>query len=104
MGIKRDFGVHGRKADDNANVTLPNAPLFEKYQYFTPGMLTSFQRLSSLNVGCLLTTHVGIFMGLIVILPLFLILYVGISAVGSLQVSYAAFDREMGPRTAKKGQ
>lgn len=43
-------------------------------------------------------------MGLIVILPLFMILYVGISAVGSLQVSYAAFDREMGPQTAKKGQ
>lgn len=47
---------------------------------------------------------VGIFMGLIVSLPLFLILYVGISAVGSLQVSYAAFDREMGPQMAKKGQ
>ncbi|KAL9003960.1 MAG: hypothetical protein Q9180_009872, partial [Flavoplaca navasiana] len=82
MGIKRDFGAHSKRADDNANVTLPNAPLFEKYQYFTP----------------------GIFMGLIVILPLFMILYVGISAVGSLQVSYAAFDREMGPQTAKKGQ
>ncbi|KAI4278326.1 MAG: hypothetical protein LQ337_001095 [Flavoplaca oasis] len=82
LGTKRDFGVHGKRADDNANVTLPNAPLFEKYQYFTP----------------------GIFMGLIVILPLFMILYVGISAVGSLQVSYAAFDREMGPQTAKKGQ
>ena len=52
----------------------------------------------------LLITHVGIFMGLIVILPLFMILYVGISAVGSLQVSYAAFDREMGPQTAMKGQ
>ncbi|KAL8836328.1 MAG: hypothetical protein Q9176_006389 [Flavoplaca citrina] len=82
MGIKRDFGAHSKRADDNANVTLPNAPLFEKYQYFTP----------------------GIFMGLIVILPLFMILHVGISAVGSLQVSYAAFDREMGPQTAKKGQ
>ncbi|CAL8579779.1 hypothetical protein XPA_005510 [Xanthoria parietina] len=82
MGIKRDFGAHGKRAEDDQNVTLPDAPLFEKYQYFTP----------------------GIFMGLIVILPLFLILYVGISAVGSLQVSYAAFDREMGPQMAKKGQ
>ncbi len=43
-------------------------------------------------------------MGILVILPLFLILYVGVSAVGSLQVSYAAFEREMGPQAAKKGQ
>ncbi|KAL8645413.1 MAG: hypothetical protein Q9226_007318 [Calogaya cf. arnoldii] len=83
MGIKRDFSVHDKRADENdGNVTLPDAPLFEKYQYFTP----------------------GIFMGIIVILPLFMILYVGVSAVGSLQVSYAAFDREMGPHMAKKGQ
>ncbi|KAL8750201.1 MAG: hypothetical protein Q9199_007226 [Rusavskia elegans] len=82
LGIKRDFSVHGKRAEDGGNVTLPDAPLFEKYQYFTP----------------------GIFMGIIVILPLFMILYVGILAVGSLQVSYAAFDREMGPQMAKKGQ
>ncbi|KAL8924385.1 MAG: hypothetical protein Q9172_002732 [Xanthocarpia lactea] len=37
MGIKRDLGVHSKRADDNGNVTLPDAPLFEKYQYFTPG-------------------------------------------------------------------
>ncbi|KAL8770763.1 MAG: hypothetical protein Q9209_003630 [Squamulea sp. 1 TL-2023] len=83
MGIKRDFSsVHNKRADDSGNVTLPDAPLFEKYQYFTP----------------------GIFMGILIMLPLFLILYVGVSAVGSLQVSYAAFEREMGPQTAKKGQ
>lgn len=52
----------------------------------------------------LLKWDLGIFMGIIVFLPLFMILYVGISAVGSLQVSYAAFDREMGPQMAKKGQ
>ena len=43
-------------------------------------------------------------MGILVTLPLFLILYVGVSAVGSLQVSYAAFDKEMGPAGQKKGQ
>lgn len=43
-------------------------------------------------------------MGILISLPLFLILYVGVSAVGSLQVSYAAFDKEMGPAAAKKQQ
>lgn len=32
------------------------------------------------------------------------ILYVAISGVASLQVSYAAFDKEMGPATQKKQQ
>ena len=32
------------------------------------------------------------------------ILYVAISAIASLQVSYAAFDRESGPLAAKKQQ
>ncbi|KAI0446591.1 ER protein BIG1 [Xylaria telfairii] len=57
-------------------------PLFEKYQYFTP----------------------GIFMGLIALIILMSILYVGISALSSLQVSYGAFDKEMGPAAQKKQQ
>ncbi|KAL8870595.1 MAG: hypothetical protein Q9174_003400 [Haloplaca sp. 1 TL-2023] len=82
MEIKRDVDGHtvmGKRAE---NISLPDAPLFERYQYFSP----------------------GIFMGLLIMLPLFLILYVGISGVGSLQVSYAAFDREMGPAAHKKQQ
>lgn len=44
-------------------------------------------------------------MALLVVIPLFLILYVGVTGVASLQVSYAAFDREMGPaaHAQKKG-
>lgn len=42
MGIKRDFAAHGKRAEDDQNVTLPDAPLFEKYQYFTPGSSFSF--------------------------------------------------------------
>ena len=42
-------------------------------------------------------------MGLIVGILLLSILYVGISGVSSLQVSYAAFDRENGP-AAQKGK
>ena len=48
-------------------------------------------------------TVVGIFMGLFVALLLLSILYVAIAGVASLQVSYAAFDKEMGP-TAQKGK
>ncbi|KAI4241884.1 MAG: hypothetical protein L6R40_004283 [Gallowayella cf. fulva] len=86
MGVKRDFVGYGKREEEegsgNQNVTLVDAALFEKYQFFTP----------------------GIFMGILISLPLFLILYVGVSAVGSLQVSYAAFDKEMGPAAAKKQQ
>jgi len=42
-------------------------------------------------------------MGIFVMIILLYILYVGISAVASLQISYAAFDRDMGP-TAQKQQ
>lgn len=42
----------------------------------------------------------GLFTGLI----LFLILYVGISAVAGLEVSYYAFSKEMGPAAQKKQQ
>ena len=57
-------------------------------------------------VVCCIETDVasGLFMGLIVGLLLLSILYVGISAVSSLQVSYAAFDKEMGPAAQKKQQ
>jgi hypothetical protein len=56
--------------------------LFEKYQFFTP----------------------GIFMSLIVFFILLTILYVGLSAVSSLKVPYGAFDKEMGPAAQKKQQ
>lgn len=46
----------------------------------------------------------GLFMGLLVGFILIAILSVGISAVASLQVSYGAFDKEMGPAAHKKQQ
>ncbi len=47
---------------------------------------------------------IGLFMGIIVTIILLSILYVGISAVSSLEVSYGAFDKEMGPAAHKKQQ
>ncbi|KAK4669792.1 uncharacterized protein QC763_206090 [Podospora pseudopauciseta] len=56
--------------------------LFEKYQFFTP----------------------GIFMALITLVIVLAILTVGLKALASLEVSYGAFDKEMGPAAQKKQQ
>lgn len=41
-------------------------------------------------------------MGLLVSFPLLLLLWVAITGVASLKVSYAAFDKEMGPNAQAK--
>lgn len=64
------------------NTTLPEGSLFKKYQFFTP----------------------GIFAGYLALFFLLSILYVAFSALSSLQVSYGAFEKEMGPAAAKKQQ
>jgi hypothetical protein len=46
----------------------------------------------------------GIFMGLITLFFLSSVLYVAISGIMGLQVSYAAFDKENGPAAQKKQQ
>jgi len=71
--LKRDFTAHKRAASDEGG-------LFERYQYFTPGL----------------------FMGLIAVLPLFSIVFVGLRALSSLEVSYFAFSKEMGPAAQRK--
>ncbi|KAI0120055.1 ER protein BIG1 [Nemania sp. FL0031] len=78
--LKRQLhDVNGVRRQDKST---KNLPLFAKYQYFTP----------------------GIFMALIAVVILMSILYGGISALASLQVSYGAFDKEMGPAAQKKQQ
>ena len=46
----------------------------------------------------------GIFMGLMVSLLLLGILYVGVSAIAGLEVSYIAFSKDMGPSAQKNKQ
>ncbi|KAI5924756.1 BIG/ATPase V1 complex, subunit S1 [Camillea tinctor] len=76
--LKRQLqGVVRRAADSDSKLGL-----FDKYQFFTP----------------------GIFMGLIVLIILMSMLYAGISAVASLEVPYGAFDKENGPAAQKKQQ
>ena len=43
-------------------------------------------------------------MGLLITIILLSILYVAISGVSSLQITYAAFERETGPTAHKKAQ
>lgn len=52
----------------------------------------------------MLLMTLGLFMGLLVGFVLLSILYLGLNAISSLQVSYAAFDKEMGPTAQKKAQ
>lgn len=74
LDLKRDFEEHQQR-----NASLP---LFETYQYFTPAIFTA----------------------ILVSIVLFLMLYVGISAVAGVEVSYFAFSKEMGPAAQKKQQ
>ncbi|KAI9819065.1 MAG: hypothetical protein M1832_004107 [Thelocarpon impressellum] len=76
--LKRRTFVGARET----NNTLIDGPLFERYQFFTP----------------------GIFMGLLIAFILLSILYAGLNGIASLKVSYAAFDKDMGPAAQKKAQ
>jgi hypothetical protein len=74
MELKRDstyIRQAGKKSD---------AGLFEKYQFFTPGLFMAFSAM----------------------VPLIFILSVGLRALANLEVSYFAFSKEMGPTAQKK--
>lgn len=82
MELKRDLSVHtNANPSTHPKRALRNQPgLFEKYQYFTPGL----------------------FMGFVAAVPLFLITVVGVKALVSLEVSYFAFSKEMGPAAQRQ--
>ncbi|KAI0024375.1 BIG/ATPase V1 complex, subunit S1 [Xylariomycetidae sp. FL0641] len=81
-GVRTELKRQLHNVRRQSNDTMKNLPLFEKYQYFTP----------------------GIFMGLVSLVVMLSILYAGVYAVASLEVSYGAFDKEMGPAAQKKQQ
>ncbi|KAF4968866.1 hypothetical protein FSARC_3801 [Fusarium sarcochroum] len=78
MDLKRDDSDGTSQAGNKTQ--YDNRPLFQKYQFFTP----------------------GIFMGIITAIVLFSILGVGLRALASLEVSYGSFEKEMGPFSQKK--
>merc|ERR1712093_385277 len=69
-------------SERNESGVVDRRPLFEKYNFLSPGL----------------------FMGLLVTLLLLAILSVGIGAISSLEVSYGAFDKEMGPAAQQKNK
>lgn len=75
--LRRREDLKGKK-----NVTLPEGSLFQRYQFFTT----------------------GIFAGYLALFFLLSILYVAFNALSSIQVTYGAFEKEMGPAAAKKQQ
>ncbi|KAF2683396.1 BIG1-domain-containing protein [Lentithecium fluviatile CBS 122367] len=75
MELKRDLSAHKRATNGQGG-------LFERYQFLSPPL----------------------FMGLLAILPLFAIVFVGLKALSSLEVSYFAFSKEMGPTAQRKQQ
>ncbi|EGE81195.1 hypothetical protein BDDG_04136 [Blastomyces dermatitidis ATCC 18188] len=77
--VRRDGEGDGK---DDGDEQWRNQPLFEKYQFLSP----------------------GIFMGLMGGLLFALVTYVGLSALLSLKVSYAAFEKDNSPAAAKKQQ
>ncbi|KAL2010031.1 hypothetical protein VTN00DRAFT_5838 [Thermoascus crustaceus] len=77
MELKRDYAAHTRRDD-----STDNRSVFEKYQFFTPGLFMCFIA----SFICLA------------------IFYVGLSALTSLQVPYAAFERDTAPGSQKKQQ
>jgi hypothetical protein len=81
MDLKRQVAHDPRvyRRDPSSNTT-DHRSLFDKYQFFTP----------------------GIFVGLLVTFFLLSILAVGVKALGSLEVPYGAFEKEMGPAAQKK--
>ncbi|KAH6850726.1 BIG/ATPase V1 complex, subunit S1 [Chaetomium sp. MPI-CAGE-AT-0009] len=80
MDMKRSASAERQSVARLPKKPSDNRSLFEKYQFFTP----------------------GIFMAFIVMAVVLSILAVGLKAVASLEVSYGAFDKEMGPAAQKK--
>ncbi|RKF55662.1 putative atp-synthase s1 [Golovinomyces cichoracearum] len=76
--LRRGLAARGHVISSNADLR----PLFEKYQFFNPGYL-------------------GLFAGIMISIILLSILSIGIRAISSLEVSYSAFEKEMGPEKQK---
>jgi hypothetical protein len=99
MDLKRNVqGPPSRRADNETEWN--KLPLFEKYQFFTPGR--SPQTITIPHFSSLTVT--AIFMGLLAVILIGSILTVGLKALNSLEVSYGAFEKDMGPAAQKKQQ
>lgn len=79
--LKRDVSAHNKpRVAANNTESTNHGGLFETYQFLNPGL----------------------FMAISAMIPLLLILLGGIRALTSLEVSYFAFSKEMGPAAQRK--
>lgn len=101
--LKRDIKYSPVKGG-NSTSTQDGLPLFEKYQFLSPGELFFERERKKERPNPLTNFLPGIFMGLTVSLLLIVILWVGVSAISGLEVSYMAFSKEMGPAAQNKGK
>ncbi|PWY77205.1 BIG1-domain-containing protein [Aspergillus sclerotioniger CBS 115572] len=76
MDLKRDYSAHGRQ------IPASSKTLFREYRLLTP----------------------GIFMGFLATLVFLIIMYVGLAALSSLEVPYAAFEKDTSASVQKKQQ
>jgi hypothetical protein len=95
--MKRDLSTRAKIV---GNQTIIDGPLFEKYQFLTPGKPSCGPSFKPWTDQC----ATGIYMGFLVGFLLLSILYVGLSALSSLSVTYAAFDKEQGQLAKTKAQ
>lgn len=100
MDLKR-WAEEGEMLVRRKSNSTSNLPLFEKYQFFTPGEIFVSGGNVPIRRGSLILAP-GVFMSLLVLIILLSILAVGLKALSSLEVSYGAFDKEMGPAAQKK--
>jgi hypothetical protein len=98
QGLKRDIKYEPLKSGNRS--MQDGLPLFEKYQFLSPGK--SFHQHPVESTTNLI--HPGIFMGLTISLLLFVMLWIAVSAIAGLEVSYMAFSKEMGPAAQNKGK
>lgn len=78
MELKRD--ITSSPLAENPSDGNKEGGLFERYQYFSPGLFMAFAAMA----------------------PLVVILGFGLNALANLEVSYFAFSKEMGPTAQRK--
>lgn len=95
MQLKRDYAGDARQDDSDSGKSL-----FQEYQFLSPGTFSTI----ALDVLYPVNDLSGIFMGLFASFVCLIILYVGFSALTSLEVPYAAFEKDTAPASQKKQQ
>lgn len=104
--LKRDLSADGSGSSFHVaagNNTLVDGPLFDRYQFTTPGK-PPYPLIVSTGPFLEWETNdaAGLFMGFFAAIVLLSLLWVGLTGLSSLQVTYGAFEKEQGQLAGKK--